>query len=311
MLLGEYQFRAIFADEARLPAFKGSTFRGVFGRALKAVVCALKRQECPDCLLRQQCVYTRVFQHVAAPGEEGRPSPPHPFVISPPLTSRTIFAQGEPFDFTLLLFGEANQYLPYFVYAFEQMGQIGLGRGQEGRRAGFNLVEVRSSAGVIYRGEDRCLTGGKESLRELTVTPSCTAPGATTRLTVTLLTPLRLKFDNRLHAELPFHVLIRAALRRVSSLFTQFGAGEPRLDYKGLVARAQAVRTTASTICWFDWQRYSHRQDQAMLLGGMVGEATYEGEVGEFMPLLRLVEIVHLGKATTFGLGKVKVSGER
>jgi hypothetical protein len=61
MLFGEYHFIGILEDDALLPPFKGSTFRGVFGRALKEVVCALKRQECPTCLLRSQCVYTQVF----------------------------------------------------------------------------------------------------------------------------------------------------------------------------------------------------------------------------------------------------------
>jgi hypothetical protein len=46
MLYGKYQFLCCLTDETILPCYKGSTFRGVFGRALKRVVCALKRQEC-------------------------------------------------------------------------------------------------------------------------------------------------------------------------------------------------------------------------------------------------------------------------
>lgn len=49
MLYGNYRFKCRFESEAHLPEYKGSTFRGVFGRALKDVVCALKRQECPGC----------------------------------------------------------------------------------------------------------------------------------------------------------------------------------------------------------------------------------------------------------------------
>ena len=118
-----------------------------------------------------------------------------------------------------------------------------------------------------------------------------------------------MKFQNRLQAELPFHVLTRAILRRISLLDTCFGEGEPPLDYKGLIARAQAVKVVRSSIRWFDWQRYSYRQDKAMLLGGVTGEATYAGDMNEYMPLIRFAEKVHLGKATTFGLGKFKVSG--
>jgi len=46
MLLGEYQFHCRLSDDAVLPHYKGSTFRGVFGRALKRVVCALRKETC-------------------------------------------------------------------------------------------------------------------------------------------------------------------------------------------------------------------------------------------------------------------------
>jgi len=81
MLYGNYRFNCRFEGDAELPVFKGSTFRGVFGHALKRVVCALKRQECPDCILRERCLYTRVFETPLAQGgkEASRNSPiPHP-----------------------------------------------------------------------------------------------------------------------------------------------------------------------------------------------------------------------------------------
>jgi len=39
----------------------------------------------------------------------------------------------------------------------------------------------------------------------------------------------------------------------------------------------------------------------------MIGDVTYRGQLQEFMPLLRYCEIVHVGKATAFGLGKIRV----
>jgi hypothetical protein len=303
MLFGRYRFHAALEDEASLPPYKGSTFRGVFGAALKSVVCALKRQDCPDCLLRSQCVYSLVFE---APERQG-PSPPHPFVIEPPLSEATHFPPGEAFDFTLLLFGDANRYLPYFVYAFEAMGELGVGRKMQGRRARFRLEGVTDGGQALYDPQARTLAAAPAA--SLDLAPPLPQDGRACRLTVFLDTPLRLKHLNRLQAELPFHVLMRAALRRLAVLGRHFGQGEPRLDYRGLVARAQEVQTALSDLHWFDWQRYSNRQEQAMLLGGLVGQATYEGRLAEFLPLLRLAEQVHLGKATTFGLGKIKLMG--
>ena len=100
-------------------------------------------------------------------------------------------------------------------------------------------------------------------------------------------------------------------LRRVSSLLECFGDGETAIDYKGLVKRAVAVSIVESDLRWFDWQRYSHRQDKAMLMGGMTGSITYEGNINEYMPLIDFCSKVHLGKQTAFGLGKIRAENAR
>jgi hypothetical protein len=302
MLYGEYRLRAVFEEAAILPPFKGSTFRGGFGQALKKVVCALKKEQCQDCLLRERCVYFTVFE---VPSKPGKATPPHPFVIEPSLSAATHFKAGDSFDFGLLLFGSANNYLPYFVYAFEHMGKMGLGRRINGKRPAFRLHTVTSGEEVLYEAGTGILKNAPVTdLKMAEFDPGCKDVGGATLI---LQTPLRLKYHNRLSAQLPFHVLVRAALRRISALNKYFGEGEPPLDYKGLVIRAREMRVTGSTLRWFDISRYSNRQQASMLIGGMVGSVTYQGNLKEFIPLLRYCEKVHLGKATTFGLGKIEV----
>jgi CRISPR/Cas system endoribonuclease Cas6 (RAMP superfamily) len=307
MLYGKYTFHLILESEALLPPFKGSTFRGIFGMALKKVVCALKRQECTDCLLRDRCIYTTVFEIPSGPGSEGQPSPPHPFILEPTLSRQTHFQPGDDFEFSLILMGRSNDHLPYFVYAIEQMGRIGIGKQISGKRSQFLLKQISAGSRVIYDSSEKKLI--KADLEHLSLDTSITEADhrPISRISLELLTPLRLKSENRLQADLPFHVLIRAALRRVAQVNNHFGGGEPDLDYRGLVARAEKIETENSTLRWFDWQRYSNRQEQSMFMGGMVGEITYQGELTEFLPLLQYCEKVHLGKATTFGLGQIKV----
>ncbi|MDO9586011.1 MAG: CRISPR system precrRNA processing endoribonuclease RAMP protein Cas6, partial [Syntrophales bacterium] len=312
MLYGRYHFSGIFEDDAILPEYKGSTFRGVFGHALKKVVCALRRQDCLDCLLRQKCLYVFVFETARENGETaGRKriaAPPHPYVIVSPESTQTHYCKGEPFRFSLLLFGRANEYLPYFIYSMDQMGKMGIGKQINGKRASFELTEVAVDNTVIYRKEDGKIRKGS-FVRDLKLS---TEPLGNSRpfetVEVTLLTPLRLKYENHLNAALPFHVLTRAMLRRISSLCQYHGDGEPNLDYRGLVARAKDVDVVDSSIRWVDWRRYSNRQEQAMLMGGMTGKVTYRGELDEFVPLLMFCEKVHIGKQTAFGLGRFRLT---
>lgn len=308
MLYGKYQFLCRLENEAILPYYKGSTFRGVFGHAMKKVVCVLKRQECRQCLLNQRCVYTLVFEtsDFTKPPEGSKiASVPHPFVIEPPLMTQTHFAEGSAFDFHLILFGEVNHNLPYFIYAFDQMGKLGIGRRIKGKRGQFALDTVKVNGQVIYSNDDQTLKTS-DPLHSLNLSEPKDCPEETFRLRLVLETPLRFKFGNRLMADLPFHVLVRVMLRRISALFNCYGAGELPLDYQGLVRRAEAVRMADSTLEWFDWRRYSQRQERGMLMGGVMGSVTYEGKIGEYMPLIDFCTKVHLGKQTSFGLGKVR-----
>ncbi len=320
MLFGSYNFSLTLDDDAILPEYKGSTFRGIFGRSLKKIVCALKNQECSKCLLREKCVYFQVFEIPGThqrngsttepglnnndPGTKNRiVSAPHPYVIEPPEDKRTRYYRGDLLNFSLLIFGHINEYLPYFIYAFHEMGKQGIGKGINGKRATFHLTQVTSANRVVYDGKENKIHKGPFT-EELSLTPATVLP-APLRVSIHLLTPLRLKFENRLKAELPFHLLVRSMLRRISSLEEFYGAGEPKLNYRGLVAKAESVAYKPSSIHWFDWKRYSDRQDQTMLMGGMLGTASYLGDFGEFLPLMRFCEKVHIGKQTTFGLGKI------
>jgi hypothetical protein len=237
MLYGKYQFFCRLETDAALPPYKGSTFRGMFGWALKSVVCALRKQECEECLLRERCIYALVFETPKATVRQGYSriaAPPHPFVIEPPLSAERIFPKGSSFDFSLLLFGDANKNLPYFIYGFEQMGTRGMGKWGMGKRVNgerghFVLNRVERGGELIYSNRDQ-----KLRLDQPFVSMELGKPEAYSedvrRVKITLVTPLRLKFQNQLKAELPFHLLTRAMVRRISSLMNFYGQGEPPLD---------------------------------------------------------------------------------
>mmetsp|Transcript_800 Transcript_800/g.607 ORF Transcript_800/g.607 Transcript_800/m.607 type:complete len:191 (-) Transcript_800:220-792(-) len=185
------------------------------------------------------------------------------------------------------------------------MGKVGIGKRISGKRGRFSLEVVKQGDQVVYSGTDGRLNM-YDSFKRLYLNDSNDYPETNFRLKVILETRLRLKFENRLKNDLPFHILVRAMLRRVSSLLNCYGDGGLALDYRGLVKRAQEVRMVEADLKWFDWRRYSHRQDRSILMGGMVGSVTYKGKIGEYMSLIDFCTKVHLGKQTSFGLGKIK-----
>jgi CRISPR/Cas system endoribonuclease Cas6 (RAMP superfamily) len=44
-----------------------------------------------------------------------------------------------------------------------------------------------------------------------------------------------------------------------------------------------------------------------MKMGGFIGSITFRGNLEQFLPYLVLGEYIHVGKGTSFGLGKYRI----
>ncbi len=299
-----FRLEMVATDRLKLPAYKGSTFRGAFGHAFKKLVCVKRDRDCSTCLLRDRCVYSYIFETPV--GGEGDPRgyrfAPHPFVLEPPEDARGIYEPGTEFQVGLALFGRALDALPYFIYAFEEMGRRGLGAGR-GRAVLKRVVALGSGAAqCIYQADTGQLVPDY---------PVCVGPPDTevegTRLGLRLRTPLRLKAIGRYTSQLTFPRLVLALLRRSADLARFHCGAELDVDYRHWLARAAEVQTVSAQIRWYDWERYSRRQDRKTPLGGLVGEAEFAGSWRPFLPLLRLGVDVHVGRGTGFGLGRYEI----
>ncbi|MFH1027814.1 MAG: CRISPR system precrRNA processing endoribonuclease RAMP protein Cas6 [Pseudomonadota bacterium] len=299
-----YQFRLIPLEETRLPEYKGSTFRGGFGHAFKKVVCTFKGKECDDCLLRQRCVYSYVFETPPPETTERMTKyrrAPHPFVIKPPLNKKTHYAPGEAIDFGLVLIGRADDYLPYFIYAFDELGKLGIGKG----KAKYRLDRVEREGEILYEGKTGVLkpvVHDRDPASETAINTG-TDDGHVQKIALRFLTPLRIVSNGELNSAPDFQSIFRTMLRRIS-LLSYFHCGiDMDVDFTGLIERAGQVVTESKSLRWHDWERWSARQDTKMKMGGVVGRISFSGDLGEFLPYLRQGELLHVGKGTAFGLG--------
>lgn len=308
--IGQFTLGIRALDDLHLPAYKGSTFRGGFGQALRRVVCALRRQECATCLLRDRCIYLYVFETPPPPGSERLrlyKTVPHPFVIEPPLDDVRRIPAGERVELGLILLGRAMEYLPYFVYAFMHLGEQGLGKG----RGSFRLESVTSKEAKGFRSIFNSETGTLTAPDGLPAAEMIRARVAelhqASRLRITFETPCRIKHDSRLVDRPQFHHLVRTLLRRLSSLSYFHGEKALDVDFRGLIDAALQTQCTGGSVTWYDWERYSGRQRERMSLGGFVGTMEYEGDFAPFLSILAWGELLHVGKGVSFGLGKYRL----
>jgi len=204
----------------------------------------------------------------------------------------------------LVLIGKAIEYFPYFVFCFDELGKKGLGR----ERVKFRLQDVcgfdfeKEQYISVYETKEHLLKDNLPIIRasELTFQTEQT-------LSLEFLTPTRIKYRGKYISDMEFHVMLRNLLRRISMLMLFHCETKLEIDDDKLIKEAKMVDVLDWNLQWNDWVRYSTRQNTRMKLGGFIGNVTYTGDFEKFMPFVTLGEQIHLGKNTTFGLGKYKI----
>lgn len=314
--LAKYEFTIVPDEVLELPSFKGSTLRGAFGSIFRRISCAdRKYSSCKKCLLKDKCAYSYIFETSPRPDSpllKNLEDIPRPFIIEPPLDTKRIFSKDESLQFTFTLIGKAIDYLPYFIVAFKELGNTGIGKG----RRKFILKEIRA---ISIRNQDHLViyTSQDEMIRNIDtkftwadtiiISRSSFRNFKAKSLTLKFLTPTRIKHRDEFVSVPEFHIIIRSLLRRIANL-TYFHCGENlNLDFNNLIRRATKIKTEEINMHWVDWERYSFAQGRRMKMGGFTGEIKYKGELEPFIPFLILGEHVHLGKGATFGMGWYKL----
>jgi hypothetical protein len=307
-----YHFVLEMQEALAFPPFWGSALRGGFGHALKHIACRQPGQDCDACAEYSRCAYGYVFETRPPADSEvlrTHSAVPRPFVFKVPYGDPREWAPGSELHFELLLIGQGISYLPYFIQGFKRLGEEGLG----GARAHFQLKQVWTCdplgpwKTLIYDGDEDALRNRDESIgmREIDETASQLKPDA---VAVRLLIPTRIRVAGAIARTLPFQLLIRNIVRRVSSL-AYFHCGERwETDYRGLIADAGGVRITQEDLHSVQWSRWSSRQRQRIPQGGMLGTVRYAGPLADYRSLLVIGSLIHVGKGTVSGSGRFVVA---
>ncbi|MBM4321250.1 MAG: CRISPR system precrRNA processing endoribonuclease RAMP protein Cas6 [Deltaproteobacteria bacterium] len=312
----EFTMRA--QQSCQLPEFLGSTLRGALAGRLKRLACPAGEEGCcAGCLLGWCCPYGYLFETPRPAGAARLRSQlhlPHPLVIEPPPVRFWPWSAGEELSFSLLLFGRAAAHLPYLVAAAERL----LLHGPQGQGGELVLVRVAGAAGPggselrwPAEGEQRPLQppAGSPVLALAGEAVGWDVPPAERSDTVKvwLLTPLRLLEEGR-RQEVTLRGLVKSLLGRVSSLLAFHCGAELDIDFKGAQQAAASAQLLEQQLSGWPLQRWSSRQQARIPQDGPVGHMVWQGEaVRELWPLLRAGEVIHAGKGTVMGLGRIAV----
>ncbi|MHB1573455.1 MAG: CRISPR system precrRNA processing endoribonuclease RAMP protein Cas6 [Acidithiobacillus sp.] len=292
-----FEMRVRVAEDLRLPEYSGSMLRGAFGHALRHISCVTRLPECGNCSFRWQCAYSYLFETPVPPGSpqlSKYPAAPHPWAVEAEIGT-TAWQRGDIVTFSWVVFGRGYDFVPHMMHAWQQALEKGLGS----RRAAAMLLGYRRAGETQWHLPEESLPPHAH-----TVPPIPPNPG---QITLHFVTPFRGQYQGRLltREQMHFRVLFSALQRRLGLLQAFHEPGNPSLwDYRLALEDAEAVQVEDLDLRWWDWQRYSSRQHQAMTLGGLIGHLRLTGIPDRLWPMVYLGQWTHVGKNASFGLGR-------
>lgn len=246
--------------------------RGLLGKRLRDLRCRTGATTCAGCPETARCDYARTI-------EAGSP---HPFWLQGVPATPTVDS-GVKLTSRLYLASPAHEMAPYLEVALR------------------DALRALDAEAALSPSRIR-----HEPLGQLV---PAEPPGGPLRLRAE--TPICLRGDGaicrRLCPRMPWlALLVRAGVRRLDALVRAFapppGGRLPRAELPDL----SKVDLLGGTLAPWSSSRFSHRQHKRLPLRGLAGDAILHGDhLRALVPLLRVLAVTGVGKATSLGFGVV------
>ncbi len=317
------RFECEVVTPLRLNEHTGSAIRGAFYHALWNQFCTNHdAPACAACPLVATCPVAFLVSTLDPQSDRGA-NVPRPYTIQPPLEAKTDYAPGEALTFGLTMFARALNLFPYVVLAVQRLERDGLGKrvaANGGRRGTFRVRQVWAEnpltgerREVLRQGETMVQVPDVPITNDQIVNYQWSMADSQLRiehckLTIELLTPLRLIDNTKLVQRIAFRPFIQRLHGRLKQLSAEYSDTPLTFDLRQVMAQAEAVRVARDETRWVELESYSTRLNRATPLGGLMGRVTFEGDLEPFWNWLVWGQYAHVGKDAVKGNGWYQIS---
>ncbi|AIL32870.1 CRISPR system precrRNA processing endoribonuclease RAMP protein Cas6 [Basilea psittacipulmonis] len=300
MDIARFRFSFQVTEPISLPEYAGSKLRGAFGRALRMISCMTKQKDCHACPLYRSCPYPQIFEK-PAPLEhhlQKFSQVPNAYVIEPSQWGRAHYEVKDILYFDMVLFGRAIFQMPLIAYAWKRAFEREVGHGKA-ELIDVHYLSPNGNVISIYE-EDKIVLPSIETIE---------MPTPSDKLVLNLHTPLRLQHNGQPlnNTQVTIERFVITLAKRLI-LLAEFHADQKlEIDFAEL-KEAIAQLKDEKQLYWKNWTRYSSRQKQTMVLGGLMGTWELSDVSPLIYELIYLGQWLHCGKNATFGLGGYTVT---
>ncbi len=296
-----------------LSYYLGSTWRGIIGWELKALICPLPGcKDCHQCILGDNCPYYLLFEkRTEIPGIFNSP---RGYVLFAPVRE-----DSQRISLNISLFGYCCKFLPVILQALARAQSKGLGR----NRTPFSIESI--SEHTPHKNITIDLTrdiltqfSGPFPLKEW-LDPS---ENHSSEYCLQFSTPMRLRKKGKYLSDLDLKFMFMTLARRLEAMACIYSDGVEMGKSKwqavqnyfsffdGFSTTDQNTQLSENKIFknmrWDDYSRFSNRQKRKVPMGGLVGYCSFAADVPKLEKWIKCAEIMHIGKGASMGLGRIE-----
>ncbi|WP_020676555.1 CRISPR system precrRNA processing endoribonuclease RAMP protein Cas6 [Geopsychrobacter electrodiphilus] len=288
-LLG-YKLRLL--EDFELPAYGLLRLRRELNRLLNTgLIVDAEREELRQLLHPPRALDSEILRRTQQPAPG--------FVLQIDQLKAVSYEPGDMLSLNVCFFGRGIGQIKVFSGLLEILGEIGLTL----NRGRFYLDSIENNCNLqslpLWRSGPYLLTPQLLDLAELFVTH------IPQKITLEFLTPARLLKNGRPLFKPDFTEVFPFLLRRVTGMCAIWAEVEDVFDVELLIQQAARVRTLANRFFWQDWRSLDRKEE----VGGLMGKLTLEGdELLDLWPVLKIGELLGLGKGAAFGAGRYRLS---
>lgn len=291
----DLKFTLMIQKNGILPKFKTSALRGGMGQMLLKQNC-IRDERCECCDFAEECLVRRMMysKYEIQPKFATHGDSIGYVIECSNLKER--FLAGETLNFHLLLYGKTISYFSQFLQAFYMLGRYGLGK----EHIQYEIVKVENEkGGIVVNGQNVYLSElGISTVREYVDLRRQRMRSKELR-TMQFLTPTTLKYQGEFLRQFHAEAILRSAFRRIYSFDCFEGNPIPLLEID-----ERLPEIVEQEVHFVSVPRYSSTMQGKMSLKGIQGYVVFDDLTENFLTMLFSGEKLHIGKNTSFGLGK-------
>lgn len=267
-------------NEVQLNTFLGSTIRGAIISEISRLYCTNSNLQCATCDSGATCPNKTLFNMKSYIGNDR---------VSNPIVINAFQKCGNNIELDIVLFGIG-------ITATDTIKDIlldGIYLGKD--REHFKANKVYFLDSNNKQSEKSVLAETKNQTEEVS------------RVVIDFISPTHIQKDCM---TLDFPDFLKCCMYRYMAV-NQLTQSESEIDFTGLLENAKSIKTVERTIKIENLGRFSGRTQVKNEVHCVKGRLVYEGDLSKYMNILRLVEIVNIGKWSSMGLGHIRINTER